>query len=618
MSTNNVMPRLCGFVIAAILVTIVIITSWNSGFEYENRIQIFALAILLAWGVALWRAKGWEEYSRKEIGVAVCFLVYLGICLAHTWDIGYICNTPIWNISAEIEGIKRDTLYHNAMASSIANYGYPSLLVNSDAFHNYHFGSHYILGMLAKFMYMPTFFVYCYIYPLVFFPLYPCLILSVGRQLRKYLGLAIKGSIWDIVALMVFMTYFILPEEWMSNVADWKTSWTVSESFLLANIVCLIFFFILLWYANQGIFSKKAPKGFFSWVVIPIFIIIMSLCKISVGAICVTAIIYYLFRSEGIKYYTVVLSCIYAMSLFVVYYIPSLFYSPVIGATASEANSFSFVYFPLHNVVLGCQGVHILIYFMSALVFFGWQIKEGMPTSIREIIKSRRYIIEETLAVICIVGYLPGCMIAIGGGSSFYFSAIQQLYAITLLIGFNIPYKIYIKVAEYYSVGTVFRRRIIIFVFLLICYSPLMNTLVYANTLSHDIKNSFQQYDQSSKDKGYWHAINEINKLTAGHKENYYIYVCPSANVWQRFKDQDGALFFYPGMTGVVCIGELYQEDGKLYTNDGREKTRGYSYKPLADEPKLSEQGAVEKARQDGKKAVIFLYEDKMRVQDVN
>lgn len=620
MSTNNVMPRLCGFVIAAMFAAVVIITSWNGGFEYAQRIQIFALIIFLIWAFFLLRAKGWQEYDLKEKITAVSCFVYLGIYMAGTvWSSSTLTNAPVFAISNLTEGIHRDTLYHNALASSIAAYGYPSLLVNSDAFHNYHFGSHYIFGMLAKLMDMPTFFVYCYFFPLLFLPVFPCLILSVGRYLRKYLGLTERIGLWDIAVVMALLTYVILPVSWTDRMAIWKFAWLVSESFLVANAVCLLFFYVFLRAITSSCLYNNKFRPVLYWLILPLFVVILSLCKISVGAVFVVAVVYYLIRKNGFSVNTAVLSTAYVLILFLIHYLPGKCYSPIISATTDVSSSVQLLHFFSSDVHRGWQIIHLEYFFLLSAVFLTWRyISDGKGLSLRAMYKSKRFIIEETLAVVCIASYLPCNIIAIGGGSGFYFAALQQLYAAVLLIGFGMPQQIYTRISAYISNSTKFQRNLTLFLIACIGFNTLYNTMLYSKNFINSLQNSFYQNEESAKNRGYWYTIDEINRLTADHKEDYYIYVSKSANVWKRFSDHDSAIFFYPAMTGVVCIGELYQKDGRLYTNDGFCKEEGYQYKPAQREPRLSEEDAVAKARQDGKKAVIVIYDDAFRVENVN
>ena len=127
-----------------------------------------------------------------------------------------------------------------------------------------------------------------------------------------------------------------------------------------------------------------------------------------------------------------------------------------------------------------------------------------------------------------------------------------------------------------------------------------------------------KQYAESINENGYWFIINKINKITNGNKKDYYIYIDPSANIWTKFENPDSALFFYPAMTGIVCIGELYFKDGQLYLNNETPKIGPYYYKPKVEDAKLTKEDAYNKAKLDGKKALIYIYNNTMSVINID
>ena len=331
----NVIARLCGFILAVLLGGVVIITTWNSGLPCEHRIQAFSILIILGWSILLIRSKGWKAYGSIELAVAIVLFFYLGLFMGGVWHKGYLTNLPLIGINEETQGIHRDTLYHNAIASSINYYGYPSLLVNSAAFHNYHFGSHLVFGLLSKVLKVPTIFIYCYLYPIFLLPFYPSLILSVGKELRVHLGKQQKTTLIDIVVLLSFMTYLILPQTWSEKLGNYKTSWFVSESFCMAIILSLLYFKLMFVMIRRNLFDVRVFVIIFQMIVIPFFIIFISLTKISVGIIFAFAIAYFLFRKKKeVKYF--LLELFYMAIVFAVHFIPALFYSPFLSGTTED------------------------------------------------------------------------------------------------------------------------------------------------------------------------------------------------------------------------------------------------------------------------------------------
>lgn len=360
---NNLMSRLCGFIISFLLCIVVVCTTWNSGLVYERRIQLSAISVVIVWLIFLIVAKGWNEYKSIKIILSVAFFVYLALFMGHIWHRGYITNTLLIGINAESEGLFRDTLYYNAIASSIEYYGYPSVLVNSADFHNYHFGSHLILGLISRLLGMPSIFSYCYIYPILFFQMYAGLILSTGRGLRKLLKKTEKIGLADIIVLLSFVSYFLLPQIWSDGIGNKKTSWLVSESFCVAITLGLLFFNLTL-LVKDYISENKVIGIIWEIVITPLFIIIISLSQISVGLIFTFAIVYLLFRINGMKPGYLVLEMAYVIILFAVHYIPSKIYSLILSGSAEGIYSISFLdYLKTYVKDPSLWGMHVIAFF---------------------------------------------------------------------------------------------------------------------------------------------------------------------------------------------------------------------------------------------------------------
>lgn len=617
--TNNLMPRLCGFVVSSILTFVVIMTTWNFGVVYEHRIQAVAILVTAIWFILLVRAKGIKDYKIVELLFAAVLLGCLGLYIgAEGWHRGYITNTPLIGINAETDGIHRDTLYHNAIASSIAYYGYPSLLVNSGAFHNYHFGSHMILGLISRVMNMPTIFTYCYIFPVLFWPSFMSLILSIGSDIRMRFNKSQKITIIDIFVLLGFMTWYILPKEISNLIGDGhSSSFLISESYCVALVLGLTFFKIWLQASEKKFFENKYFATFFAVVVVPVFIVATGVSKISVGLIFTFMICYYLFRTKWLNLKFIVLEVCYVIIIFAVHYIPAQIYSPILSGSTEEIYSLQWLAYMKNNFDPRMWGVHIISLFFYAFVFVVWRTR-GLSEFKDFIagIKNRNYVVEETLVLACIAGTIPGLFIDIGGGSAYYFFSIQMVTSTTLLIGYGIPLEIVDWIKEHVTKNFAYKVACSILI-ICFCFNFYHSAKGYAIALVQDCKLSSVQYEESSKEGSFWRNVIEINTLTGNNKNDYYIYVCPSAVIWSKYANPDSAIFFYPAMTGIVCIGELYFQEGQLYTNNDVAKTAGYTYRPAAEDQKMTEDDAYIKAKEDGKKAIIYIYDNTYSVRNI-
>ena len=473
-----------------------------------------------------------------------------------------------------------------------------------------------ILGIVARLVEIPAYFSYCYCYPALFFPLYIYLLLSVTVRLRRCVRKTDVLSLLDIITLSCFVSIVFVPAGIVNGVGWIKKLWVTSESHCIAACAFMLFFDVVLFLQERGGVKDKKYEHFFSVVVIPLFIISLSLTKISFGAALTGAVVYYLLRNHGFSAKYVLLEGLYLICLLGVHYVPESFYSPFVSATTGDNYGISPLYF-LHESVIAPEywGVHVFLYYGFSMLFIIYRLRK--VTSIKDIltrIKKKDYIIDEYLLLICIVGAIPGLLFSIGGGSSFYISSIQQIIGVVLLVGYGIPNEIYEKTIlprnPFYSV---------IFAVLTSCLGCpfIMHTLSNLKILYADCFINDEQYTESIREGSYWDRIKNINIITEGNKVDYYIYVGESADIWNRFSDHDSAMFFYPAMTGVVCIGEYYFENGNVYTNDGSIKDYGWPIKPNIDEPKMTYEAAMKKTRIDGKIGLIYIFEDSFSVEYV-
>lgn len=600
---NNVIPRLGTFIICVIICGFIITNSFLENCDFDFKIQVLSVGIFLIWGMILLRAKGWKEYNNRELIVfSICFFlvgVFFCDCFMHRG----IVNSPVLAINAEKEGIGRDILAHSAMASGILSCGYPSLLINSDAFYNYHTGSHAIMALVSYVLEIPTFLSYCYIFPMLFYPFFLYLLLTACRLLRRYLRKEEKFHLSDMFFVMCFATYYILPYSWSERMADWKPSWIESESFLIANIFCLVFFCVLFKLLERKYIEKCI--WMIKIILIPIFIVLMSVCKISVGGIFTLAVIYYILRKEGRGVKNIILILSYLSILLGVYFIPSVCYAPFYSGSSFSLLNISLFDFLRFYVKPYMWFFHFFVFFGLSALFLAWNIRKD--DSVFILIKTKQCVIKECLLLICIAGYLPGCLFSIVGGSAWYFSAIQQLYAVVLLIGYGIPNEFFYKIKQLADRKSMLRKCMAVVIIFIIANS----LYTFTRYISRQVQHYNILIEQESRKIGYWDTVTEINKITDNDKKSYYLYIDSDAEIWTRFKNQDSSLYFYPALTGVVCIGMLYYEDGEWYRNDGmirsKDKLKYLIYNPLTPEKKMTEGQAYQKAKNDKKKAVIYV-----------
>ncbi len=595
-----IIPFLGGGVISIITSIYVLVATrlLNESLVHNLRISIIAINAIWIF-LIIKNYKDLKDYAIVKVIFIVVFFITLAICMCHIFWADYYTIFPIQAINQETNGFRgTDLLYFCTLSESFKNYGYASILVNSSAFHFYHFIGMAILGLVAKITGLPAIFVYSYLYPIIFFSILVFLLLYVPALYRSIIGTTYKNiGFSDVVVVGAFLSYLFINRRMADMVTDWKNDWLVSASFISSAIVLCSFFCLL------PVLSRKERKKYniiFYYFITPIYIVILSLTKISVGVLFALAISYYLVRisKKNIK-----LAIYYMVIMGAAYKIPAFIYSPITSLVASETK-YSFLDYYNNYIDKELLGLHILFAFFFSIVFIIWSIrKEGTLKDVWTSVLSKKLLTSEVLLFICIVGVLPGNIIHIGS-SQWYFEVVQQIVAVELLIAYAVPQNIIQKIKGSHFISVKLGTIILC---LCMTYSYIYNIWGQIKSFSLIYDGAKEEFASSQLENSYYSEIKNINEITKGKKKDYYIYIDDTAGIWWRFDNpRRTALYFYPAMTGLVCVGELYNDDdGNLYLNDGTNEIVDYVYKSKQKEPRMTWHDAVEKAEKDGKKGIF-------------
>lgn len=617
-------PYLAAFLTSLITMIAVLLSVINYGIEFEKNILIYSLLVFFYWCgrfVSLARYHLGKTYKVCEQIAFIVVFVLISIYLLNTvWNSGYLTNDPIAAISASGNGINSDSMHHAAIVQALVHYKIPSLLVNSSSFYDYHFGSHILMAFLSRIVNIPAYYAYCFLYPITFFPLYIYLILSVSVKLKIYLTGNGKIELLD----SLFVAWFIMPElpvRILNKCAIWKNSWVVSESFLVANVLALIYFNLILELNKRNWFDLPLKKHLVRIVVSPIFILFVSITKISVGFFLCIGIIYYYFRmhTKELRYW--MLNIYYGVLFLAIYFGPQLIHSPF--GSGSNTASFELFSFYRRYVQFAYLIPHFCLLYLFSGIAIGWRLCQK---NVFRRVKEKKCVPEEILIIICLAGVMPGMLLNIGGGSAAYFSYVQQLAAVLLIIACDIPQKIFsfIKYPSKQFAKKAFSLAVVCCISVCLTLNGIRSSRDFKRLFANNLNNrlgasaeskNFSNWLTPSKylDSKYMQIITYINRLTDGRKDEFYLFVDESAEVWNRFSDNSAALFFFPSMTGVVEIGAVYCENGMIFCNNNKEFVR-YPYDPNPSDIKMTLDAALSKCSDDGKRALIYIYEDTFRI----
>lgn len=618
---ENFVPRLAGFISSAVMTCVILASTLNYGIESESNIQIFAVLVFAVWLILILTAKGRIMYTKSELLVFTLVFAAASVCLAnYVWNSGYLTTDPLAEMNT---GVRGDTLHHTIIVESILNYGHPSLLVNSDAFYNYHFGSHVIMSFISWITKVPPYYTYNYLYPVVFLPLYLFLTLSVCNDMSAYLKNGKKLVTADAFLILWFVIS-AFPAAVLNLCGIWKRSWIISESFLIALVLALLYFKVLFFCRNHGWFEHPIRKWIFHIVISPVFVLMTGLSKISVGFLLCIGIIYYHFRMHTSRIGYWALNCYYLVCFLALYFLPGRFNSAF--SSANNQTYFEILSFYRTFVNKECWPLHFLLLYFFAGVLIIWRICKG---KIFHDIRCKRCIPEEILLVVCLAGAAPGMILNIVGGSAAYFSYVQQLPAVMLLISYGIPESIVSWWKQKGRSSVRFSASICcLCLCIAVCWNCALSTLRFGNALKTRYKNRTGYFNfsegaipfftiSSYAKSPYVRIVEQINMETAGNKEDYYLFLDESASIWDNFSSRTAVIYFYPAMTGIVEIGALYQENGSCYYGNGEKYDGVLHYKADPEDIRMTLEDALTKCEADGKSALVYVHDETVDILPV-
>ena len=531
-------------------------------FELGKRIVVFSVVIWVMW-IALFlveKIKGAKiADTRGTLVLKLLFAVIISLFFANSiWLSNYLTFNPI---DAILRGsIHVDTLYLSTVAESIKNYGYPSILLNDAGFLHYHFGSNFIIATISGILNIPTLSVYNLLYPIIFIPFFSYLLISVIVEIRRYKNEQIRLSVFDYIILASFVMGF-LPDGFLIKNAIWKSSVVISESYLIAVTFLLMYIFLLL----KLVMMNNRWRKLAIIVLTSFFIFVCSSMKVSVGFILAAGAIYMNFRENTQKFQYWIANILF-FAIFIVSY-------KIFSEAMGENTIYHFLSFALHYIDDPYKWGYIIHYFLISfftLCFLFYQL--SFKASLRETIMSKKVIIEETVIVVFILCLIPSLSLYVPGGSAFYFTSIQELFGICLLLGYNIPDKVKQKIQTKSSKHRNFVNAILLVVSLII-YGNSKGLHSFVEVLNNGVYriNEYEINTPIAHTPEYtlisnMHVLNTIPKK---EKNLYGIFLDDSAEIWNYCNDARSAVFFYPALTGIRVLNALYTDGIGIFASNG-------------------------------------------------
>ena len=637
---NIILAYFIAFVISFVFLGFIVVALLNSGFYFANRIisssaciTVFYFILFVHFYIKYYRSG--KIFCLKNL-LFFLLTILLGFWYVNIiWDSGYL---TLFSVKKLLSGEAHiDTLFHSTIAESFITNGYSSIQFNTPSYLPYHYLSHFVLSLFSRLLRVPVFYVYNYIYPVFFIPVFIILTISVITEFRLYYKLDPSLSLADIAFLYLLLTG-VMPLAMLEQTGIFFTSTYRSESYFLSLITFLLFSRITFLFLNKNLLNNKHIKRLYLYLLLPLSIIIMSGMKISVGFLFTAGICYLYFRKTPFKLsswgYIFFYVFFFVVSCFLYIFNPNSQSKNYLALTLFHyvKNYVQQDYIILHYIVLFAPCLFIFVhrtrYLSLNLMYFN----------------QKKHIFEETLILLSILGALPGVLLAIDGASAAYFSLPIFFISLLCILGFNIID----------DICCTQKRRFFVYLFITAFIMNWMINIHPLYTLKSTIITRITNYEkmsikQSISERNFFEAVektvtfvfstveesnaapyvllNKILELTNKDKNEYCIYFDKSSSfltlypmsIYPQLAMKNH--FMLTGYLGLPILNAIYESDRLCYRNDEqfvatKEKMYNANYGLatviLQDLFTLDE--AYERAKKLRKRFIIYLYDDTFEV----
>ena len=626
---------------------ITVIAGYGSG--YDAFFIVFAVLVLALWTLlfvlSLRQVRG--LYSRKSLfGIAVFLLIIAFFLLQVRSGIDFdgerLSLDPLREV-AEGTGWT-DDLYFSSLASSYAYYGKVSPLLNGVNAIRYHAAAYCFLGLFTKFFNVPAFLVFRYTYPVLFLPLYIGMLVSCAAAAKRRFCGGKQLSFYDIVAVGACMAG-VLPAAMLKPARIWKYVLPDSASCCASIILALLYLRLIL--GQDPARMSKLRTNLLLYVVTPIAILACGMTKISTGFLLAGGACWYLFRknAKSLRYW--ISMGLFIAAFFLSYYyvmgFPSFLRSDPSVLPGGKSAEFCLLGFVKDCVERGCGFAHYAILGFFAFAVLACTV-DFRKISLRCIFAEPRYIVQELLVVVYLLGVLPGLFMRIGGGSAMCFSFAQEIPALIAFVGFGIPERIVSCFRERSRMPAVYGALAAMLLVMAgnahvggvlkgIAFQRIHGSSVKSEHFVADVKAQLKAGRPVAALASVWRTfwarscyadgtlyqnILAVNQLAAGRQQEWAMYIDSDAELWGVYPANGNVdIWFYPAFTGLVSLDAVHlqidDEQGVLLFNSGNQlvaerNSAFYGYNTIPAEIRRTFPEVVENARALGYRHLIRMH----------
>ena len=367
---------------------------------------------------ARWLRRG---SAGQSIGFVIAIAIFAVWCAGVIWGSRY--KMPLfWETFAYKANIHHDTFYYASIANMIDTYGVPSTGLDGVPLIRYHYGSAWLFDRWSHLLGVDVLSFYSLGYPVIVLPLF----FSSLLQLSADLGAKLRSD-WRAWIVFLAATVGFIPTIALDSLAVWNSNAFISESYLIGMPV----FFLAI--AAGLAFWRDEKTGIhpilFYLIFVPAVIAVLGFLKISLMILGFAMGGYLVLRRLLYRQPLVLSSAlITAAAAAYTYHLVSL------PAQNGGISPFHFMRFDARQ---GWQQFFPLIHFLWTWVYVAvrlWEERLGDIASLRAALRDRRLLDVEVLLLVAVLGFLPGEIVSIHGGSAVYFSDVQRWLALSFIM----------------------------------------------------------------------------------------------------------------------------------------------------------------------------------------
>ncbi len=579
---------------------------YNNGLDFSQKLIGINIVFFLFWIGLLFTSK---KYLTSFIDFFVSSILFVLIILLYS-DAIYDNNYGLLNPFNEIMSNKLhvDLLFHSSIAESLRHYFTPSILQDGLVPLKYHYFSHAIVASFSKIFDLPALYVYNFIYPqfsvTVFLFVYIKLIHMISNYCSEKSFLYVKS----LIPLLLYNVFI-----------DYGTH-VISQSHFVSMILTLSFVYIFIKYGLK----YKIYTSFTFFVVAALFVFFISLSKISMGFVFTGGLLWYLFRENSLNLKNVVLYCLLLMCFILAYYVSH-------GSTAEDIGlelkiNMPSVYFYIYSIPI----VFLAYFIVRCSVTF-----KGLLVDVI----SKKLVLEESFFVMTFLCVFINLLL---GSFGDYFILSASFVAVVMLSLTRYWFNILNVICTHLrgmknSFDVCFLVLLVVFVGLYAAKSSLVLLSDYKQLKGQRVSqallvpgeeySSFEKYFSPNREyekTSFCAIVEEINSISSGNKIDYAVFEEDPLFLRDIRHRVLSYVFMYSAFTGLVSYGNIYTDGKQIFMGNG------IPYKPYGEPlfyglternimPKESRtlENIIKIAREDGKKFLFHIKNDKLHVIDL-